>query len=158
MQTEIETSLKEYINECIVSFATSYELDCELVKKHAVDILSEELKDKLEKVSLYEKIVDIVKSGESSSKKVDTSKKKIYIDPTTLSGTHLKDYEKLKIWRSNLSKLLQIAPYMIFDNKTLSSIAHYKPKNNEELVTIKGVGDIKAEKYGDDILGILKDQ
>jgi superfamily II DNA helicase RecQ len=162
MTPETEASLKDYIMECINSFATTCDVELSVVKTKAIDIIYESTnpqhKFDLGKVFLYDKILDIVTSTTKPPKPTTTgtTDKKDYIDPKTLTGDQLKDYEKLKEWRLVKCKGLMIAPYMVFDNKTLSSIAYCKPKTIEELVVIKGVGNkMRAEKYGKEVLKIL---
>lgn len=44
---------------------------------------------------------------------------------------------------------------MIIQNPVLKRIAEEMPKSKSELMSIKGMGETKVEKYGDDILKIL---
>lgn len=66
-------------------------------------------------------------------------------------------FERLKQWRNQVAKDLEWPSYMILDNKTLMAIAHYKPKNDEELLQIKGLGPEKLGRYSETILEILKE-
>ncbi len=65
---------------------------------------------------------------------------------------------KLKDFRINQYRLEGIASYMILENKTIDQIAKIKPKNEEELLKIKGIGEKKLEKYGDKILKIVNEK
>src|SRR3989338_1759006 len=47
--------------------------------------------------------------------------------------------------------------FMIFPNATLEMTARLKPENKAELSEIKGWGRKKIEKYGDEILALIKD-
>jgi superfamily II DNA helicase RecQ len=67
-------------------------------------------------------------------------------------------FQKLKSWRSEVSKDLEIQPYLVFDNKTLTNIAFYKPTTEQELIKIKGIGPEKAGKYGETIMEICKEK
>jgi len=46
--------------------------------------------------------------------------------------------------------------YRIFQNKTLEDIVEVMPINKEELLSIKGIKDRKFEKYGKDVLDLVK--
>jgi superfamily II DNA helicase RecQ len=81
---------------------------------------------------------------------------KLDVDIAQLNTEELKIYDELRKWRNDLSKLLQVPAYTICNNSTLVNIAHYKPQNNESLLTIKGIGPTTAEKYGEDLIGIVK--
>ncbi len=55
---------------------------------------------------------------------------------------------KLKIIRKDLANKSGMPAFVIFTDKTLESMARYKPKDERELLLIPGVGQKKAEKYG----------
>lgn len=55
---------------------------------------------------------------------------------------------QLKIIRKDLANKSGMPAFVIFTDKTLESMARYKPKDERELLLIPGVGQKKAEKYG----------
>ena len=61
---------------------------------------------------------------------------------------------RLKEWRYQHYKALNIPSYMVMSNKTLQDIATRIPRNREELMAIKGFGNASWEKYGEEILAI----
>jgi exodeoxyribonuclease VII large subunit len=63
--------------------------------------------------------------------------------------------EKLKGWRLIKAREENLPVFRVFANKTLESITAMKPKNKEELLTIKGIKERKFEKYGQDILALV---
>ena len=65
-------------------------------------------------------------------------------------------YESLKIWRNNKAAELNLKHYMISHNSELRNIAIAKPKTKLALRKIKGFGEVKVEKFGMEILAILK--
>lgn len=64
-------------------------------------------------------------------------------------------YGYLNQWRNEKSEVLKLKKYMICHNSELIDLAIYKPSNLDELKQIKGFGNQKAERFGDDILAIL---
>lgn len=64
-------------------------------------------------------------------------------------------YMCLKQWRTEKAEKLQQKNFMICHNSELIDLAMYKPSNLDELQQIKGFGQQKAVKFGDDILTIL---
>jgi len=58
-------------------------------------------------------------------------------------------FEKFRNLRTQLAKDQGVPPYAIFGDKTLSEIANKLPVNDEEFLSISGVGNQKLEKYGD---------
>ena len=65
-------------------------------------------------------------------------------------------YEQLRNWRWEKSKELDLAPYTILQQKALVNIVNTKPSTLEELVAIPHFGKVSAEKYGRDILDIVR--
>lgn len=63
----------------------------------------------------------------------------------------------LKNWRKRKADDLNIAPYMIFGDKTLLDLAAKKPKNRGDLLNVYGIGRVKAEEFGRTILQIIEE-
>ncbi len=63
----------------------------------------------------------------------------------------------LKAWRKRKADDLNIAPYMIFGDKTLLDLAAKKPKSRADLLNIYGIGRVKAEEFGRSILQIIEE-
>jgi ATP-dependent DNA helicase RecQ len=57
-------------------------------------------------------------------------------------------FEKLRQLRLEISKRLNLPPYVVFHDKTLKEMAARRPSTRAELLGITGVGEIKAEQYG----------
>ena len=67
-------------------------------------------------------------------------------------------FEALKAWRLSTSRAASIPAFTVFDNKTLTAIATRRPANITELLTVSGVGPVKAERHGEMILEIIARQ
>jgi superfamily II DNA helicase RecQ len=64
--------------------------------------------------------------------------------------------KNLKQWRSEKAYKLKISNFLICHNSELINVVVQKPSSILELRRIKGFGDLKSDKYGEDILSILK--
>lgn len=53
------------------------------------------------------------------------------------------------------SKEENFKPFMVFSDKTLEELIEKLPKTKLELKEISGFGNVKIEKYGEDILKII---
>lgn len=62
----------------------------------------------------------------------------------------------LKDVRKSLAKELKLPPYVIFQDPSLEDMASRYPITIEELTNITGVGQGKAEKYGEDFIAIIE--
>jgi ATP-dependent DNA helicase RecQ len=65
-------------------------------------------------------------------------------------------FEKLRQLRLEISKRLNVPPYVVFHDKTLKEMAVRNPSNLAELLAITGVGERKAEQYGDLFLRLIQ--
>lgn len=65
-------------------------------------------------------------------------------------------FEKLRLLRRELAIKANLPPYMIFSDATLTQMAQEKPSSMEEMSHIKGVGEFKLNRYGDDFLKVIK--
>ena len=61
----------------------------------------------------------------------------------------------LRSYRWNTSQAEGIKPYMVFNDKQMMDLLEKFPANEQELKKVFGFGDVKVEKYGAEIIGIL---
>ena len=57
-------------------------------------------------------------------------------------------FERLRALRAELARLAQVPSYVIFSDATLLEMAEKQPVSAEEMLDVSGIGDRKAEKYG----------
>ncbi|MDD6472757.1 MAG: DNA helicase RecQ [Bacteroidales bacterium] len=65
-------------------------------------------------------------------------------------------YSMLKDLRKNLSKKLEVPPYVIFQDPSLEAMATIYPVTLDELQNIPGVGAGKAKRYGQEFCELIK--
>jgi hypothetical protein len=66
-------------------------------------------------------------------------------------------YDTLKSWRDMVCEQTGAPIYMVANQNALKEIATYLPFTKKDLMQITGFGKAKSEKYGEDILGIVRD-
>ena len=72
------------------------------------------------------------------------------------------DHDDLPLWhalrqcRRRLSEEYGVPPYVIFHDATLKHMLEVRPKNTQQLMQVSGVGDAKAQKYGQEFLDVLR--
>lgn len=59
--------------------------------------------------------------------------------------------------RKDIADEAGVPPYVIFPDRTLIEMAAYFPQSQGSLLTIAGVGQVKARQYGDAFLEVVKD-
>ncbi len=61
----------------------------------------------------------------------------------------------LRTWRSSTARAANVPAYVVFNDQTLRAIATTKPTSKSKLAGVSGVGPVKLERYGDQILKIV---
>lgn len=92
---------------------------------------------------------EVAVTSESVVKKEAVKENNISVEETEL-------FKELKAYRLQKSREEKMKPYYLYNDNQLRELIHKMPKNRQELVEVPGFGEIKADKYGDDIIGIIK--
>lgn len=103
--------------------------------------------------------LDYADKYEKLLKKVEISKgkKQITEEPLAVSGEREEKLKSaLKAFRLERSRLEKIKPYYIFNDAQMEDLLTKNPKSKEELCRVAGFGSVKVEKYGEEILEILR--
>ncbi|HEX2935548.1 MAG TPA: helix-turn-helix domain-containing protein [Bacteroidales bacterium] len=82
--------------------------------------------------------------------------KETYTNTGNQLSEHPKLYSLLKSWRNATADELDLPVYMILPTKTMTDLATFLPRTQKELMRIKGFGKRKAEKFGPEIIDIIK--
>jgi ATP-dependent DNA helicase RecQ len=85
----------------------------------------------------------------AAGKPADTSPAPVQLSPESQALA-----DRLREWRAAEAKRLRVPAYLILHDRTLTALAHARPKNPNQLLTIDGIGPAKVEKFGETILGI----
>ncbi|NYB75379.1 DNA helicase RecQ [Sedimentibacter hydroxybenzoicus DSM 7310] len=65
-------------------------------------------------------------------------------------------FEKLRFKRKEIADSLKIPPFIVFSDASLKDMCLKYPVNKQEFLSIIGVGETKAEKYGAEFTEIIK--
>lgn len=65
-------------------------------------------------------------------------------------------FENLRQLRREIAGEEKVPPYLVFSDKTLVHMCLLKPKNEEEMKQVSGVGEYKIEKYGQRFLSAIR--
>ena len=88
--------------------------------------------------------------------KPETTKKKI-VTKEIFSDYDMGLFEKLREWRSQKARAAGIPPYIVFNDKTLKQLAAHMPTDKNSLLNIDGIGKVKLESYGEEIVEIINE-
>ena len=64
-------------------------------------------------------------------------------------------YEAVKEWRRRTAESENVPPYVIFGDKTIEELVQKKPRTERELLTVFGIGAVKAERFGAALIRLL---
>ncbi|QOY35749.1 DNA helicase RecQ [Anaerobacillus isosaccharinicus] len=95
-------------------------------------------------VRLTERAASVLKDGERVVQKVKPVKKEEPI--------HSELFEELRQLRKEIAEKEKLPPYIVFSDVTLKEMCKYYPKTKADMLQIKGVGEMKFEKYGEAFL------
>lgn len=65
-------------------------------------------------------------------------------------------FKALRVYRWKKSQEEEIKPYFIYNDNQLKDLIAKMPRNTRELCQVDGFGEVKAKKYGSEILKILE--
>ena len=78
------------------------------------------------------------------------------LKPEDLQGNDRDLYEKLRAYRLEMANREEVSAFIVFYNRTLVDIVLKRPRTIEEFLEVKRIGKVKAEKYGEKIIEIVK--
>ncbi|MGH4118605.1 DNA helicase RecQ [Clostridium sp.] len=99
-------------------------------------------------VHLKEKAILVLKSKEKVYQKIEKKKAKAVVD-TGLFGI-------LRGVRKEISEREKVPPYIVFADSALREMSEYLPVDKNAMLNIKGVGESKLKKYGEEFIQVIK--
>jgi hypothetical protein len=64
---------------------------------------------------------------------------------------------RLRAWRRERAQRDGVPAYVIFPDTTLSALAAAPPDSLEDLLAVRGFGPARVDRYGDEVLAVLRD-
>jgi len=62
---------------------------------------------------------------------------------------------RLRAWRLGIAKTRRMPAYRVLTDQTLLAVATLKPRTMEALMSVKGIGEKIAERYGQALLAVI---
>jgi GTPase SAR1 family protein len=78
--------------------------------------------------------------------------RKAIVDGTT----NVELYELLRVLRNDIAQKNDLVHYQVFTQKALYEICETLPMNTKQLLAVNGFGKVRVEKYGDEILKVIR--
>jgi superfamily II DNA helicase RecQ len=65
-------------------------------------------------------------------------------------------FDALRAWRTEIARRDKVPPYVVMSDAHLKGIAERRPATLAALAACPGIGPLKLERYGEDILALLE--
>jgi hypothetical protein len=155
----------EFLNKHLKGFPETLNLDTDnkAVRKLLTEALEKFQKEVFIKMSVlgscrdgFETISYIkAKSGAEVDFKPSV-KRKTKDNPPSKNIQHPELYHSIRNWRNALADDVGIPEYMILPQRSIVELTNKLPTTITELKTIKGIGQVKINQYGTDIITMIK--
>jgi GTPase SAR1 family protein len=73
-----------------------------------------------------------------------------------LDVKHPELYSQLAQWRRDTAEVFEIEAYQVLPNKSLQQLVDYLPTDKHQLGRINGIGKVKLEQFGNEILTLIE--
>ncbi|MEM6720339.1 MAG: helix-turn-helix domain-containing protein [Bacteroidota bacterium] len=88
---------------------------------------------------------------------LEASEVKVIKRPIATSTTHEELFENLRLFRTSISNSENIPPFQVFTQKSLFEMCELLPSTAKQLKKVHGMGKVRVEKYGEEILEIINE-
>jgi ATP-dependent DNA helicase RecQ len=78
-------------------------------------------------------------------------------EEATLTDHEESLFEALRARRAEIAKARGVPAYVVAHDATLLEIARLRPSTRGELLAVRGMGEQKVERYGEELLAVLRD-
>jgi ATP-dependent DNA helicase RecQ len=145
----LKGSKAKKVTDSSLNHLSTYGIMEEFVKKDIVDMINvltadsylNLTNDAYPVLKLTNKAVAVLKDQETIFMKMNKVQEKLEQDNDL--------FEILRILRKEISLEESIPPYIVFSDAALKEMSTYMPLNKPEFLNVKGVGEVKYEKYGE---------
>ena len=155
--------VKSYGHEKLESFGVLSDKDdkfvTSLVRQASVEGFFEKDIENYAFIEVSKKGKEFLKSKESFKMALDREFADVDVEFTPKAGSGAADpelFSMLKDLRKDLSRKLNLPPYVLFQETSLECMATTYPVTMSELSSIPGVGEGKAKRYGGEFLMLIQ--
>lgn len=154
--------VKSYSHEKLELFGSLGDKDekfvLSLVRQASVEGYFEKDMENYGVLDVSKKGKEFLESKEAFKMVEDREFADVEVDPVPTAGSGAADLElfsMLKDLRKDISRKLNLPPYVIFQENSLECMATTYPISMHELAAIPGVGEGKAKRYGEEFISLI---
>jgi superfamily II DNA helicase RecQ len=156
----------EKINRLILNpiAEVNFDIDNKAVKKQlndAVSRLEVDARIKYESLAVCLsgfRLLDVLRvRAEATIEKEKPKERRKVVPATNGEITHPALLEQLRIWRGAKASKMKLPAFGVLTQKALYELVNYLPETEEALWKINGIGKMKINRFGDEILTIIRE-
>lgn len=95
--------------------------------------------------------------GKASKKQLSAEYNRMMADALAETAENRALIDALKKWRRREAGEQNVPPYIIFGDKTLYELVALRPQTTVDLLTVSGIGESKAERFGEAVLRVIRE-
>lgn len=99
-------------------------------------------------VTLKNKAISVLKGKEKVFQKIEKKSKRVEISNSL--------FDELRTLRKEIALKGKVPPYIIFADTALKEMCELLPLDKVSMLSVKGVGEVKFERYGDEFITAIK--
>ncbi|SFS99126.1 DNA helicase RecQ [Paenibacillus sp. BC26] len=107
-------------------------------------------------VSLTAEALPVLEGKVTVHRRQSAAAKRRASEGTSVASANTPLFEALREWRRVTAAREHVPPFMLFFDAALREIADRQPVNTEQLLGVKGIGAAKANKYGSEVIAIVR--
>ncbi|SDX19419.1 DNA helicase RecQ [Paenibacillus sp. CF384] len=107
-------------------------------------------------VSLTAEALPVLEGKVTVHRRQSAAAKRRATESTSVASANTPLFEALREWRRVTAAREHVPPFMLFFDAALREIADRQPVNTEQLLGVKGIGAAKANKYGSEVIAIVR--
>ncbi len=93
--------------------------------------------------------------GESAEEPSGRPRRRTRTAATTPAGSEL--FQSLRAWRMKRAQAADVPAFVILNDATLHALVETRPRKQIDLLDVAGIGPVKADRFGAEILNIIKE-
>lgn len=98
---------------------------------------------------------EVSRNAASARSSLRRRSSKATVDDLTENDAEL--FEALRSWRKVQATRADVPAYVVFSDATLRAVATQRPASGSELLSVPGIGAVKAERFGADLLRLVSE-
>lgn len=95
--------------------------------------------------------------SERARRAVDLLRDEVALDSKPRIGDDAELFERLRALRRELAEWRDVPPYIVCSDKTLRGLCRQRPATREELLEVSGIGERKADEFGEAFLKAISE-